>query len=96
MSFLTGAPVRRGYDNAAASFLFTEKIHYDSDKHEVEKLLSFVPKDEGKRYEIELFPTDLEREKVDKFLEKRKEKISFCGIQSLSYRTDQIDRERSN
>ena len=30
---------------------------------------------EGKRYEIELFPTDLEREKVDKFLEKRKEKI---------------------
>lgn len=59
----------------AASFLFTEKIHYDSDKHEVEKLLSFVPKDEGKRYEIELFPTDLEREKVDKFLEKRKEKI---------------------
>ena len=28
--------------------------------------------------------------------EKRKEKISFCGIQSLSYRTDQIDRERSN
>lgn len=75
MSFLTGAPVRRGYDNAAASFLFTEKIHYDSDKHEVEKLFSFVPKDEGKRYEIELFPTDLEREKVDKFLEKRKEKI---------------------
>ena len=29
MSFLTGAPVRRGYDNAAASFLFTEKIHLE-------------------------------------------------------------------
>lgn len=75
LTFLTGAPVKRGYDNAAAAFLYNEKIHYDKNKHEVERLLSFVPKNEGKRYEIELFPTELEIEKVDKLLENRREKI---------------------
>lgn len=68
LSFLTGAPIRRGYDNSVAAFLYNEKVHYDKDKHEVEKLLSFVPKDERGRYEIELFPTELEREKVDELL----------------------------
>lgn len=75
LTFLTGAPIRRGYDSAAASFLYNERVHYDKSRHEVEKLLSFVPKDEGKRYEIEIFPTELEVEKVDKLLEKRREKV---------------------
>lgn len=75
LTFLTGAPIRRGYDSAAASFLYNERVHYDKSKHEVEKLLSFVPKDEGKRYEIEIFPTELEVEKVDKLLKKRREKV---------------------
>ncbi|MBM6821733.1 glycosyltransferase family 9 protein [Fusobacterium mortiferum] len=75
LTFLTGAPIRRGYDSAAVSFLYNERVHYDKSKHEVEKLLSFVPKDEGKRYEIEIFPTELEVEKVDKLLEKRREKV---------------------
>ena len=75
LTFLTGAPIRRGYDSAAASFLYNERVNYDKSKHEVEKLLSFVPKDEGKRYEIEIFPTELEVEKVDKLLEKRREKV---------------------
>lgn len=75
LTFLTGAPIRRGYDNSAAAFLYNEKIHYDKNKHEVEKLLSFVPKDEGKRYEIELFPTELEREKVDGILKNVAKKI---------------------
>lgn len=75
LTFLTGAPIRRGYDSAAASFLYNERVHYDKSEHEVEKLLSFVPKDEGKRYEIEIFPTELEVEKVDKLLEKRREKV---------------------
>ena len=75
LTFLTGAPIRRGYDSAAASFLYNERVHYDKSKHEVEKLLSFVPKDEGKRYEIEIFSTELEVEKVDKLLEKRREKV---------------------
>jgi heptosyltransferase-2 len=75
LTWLTGAPVRRGYDNAAGGFFYTEKIHYDPAKHEVEKLLSFIKRDEGKRYEIELFPGSFEKEKVDRMLAKAKKKI---------------------
>lgn len=75
LTWLTGAPVRRGYDNAAGAFLYTEKIHYDKSKHEVEKLLSFIKKDPEKRYEIELFPTEFEKKKVDKLLGNIKDDI---------------------
>ena len=38
-------------------------------------MLSFVPKNEGKRYEIELFPKELEKIKVDELLKNRKKKL---------------------
>lgn len=75
LTWLTGAPIRKGYDNAGASFLYTEKIHYDKNKHEVEKLLSFVKKGKKKRYEIELFPSEFEVKKVDELLKKAKKDI---------------------
>ena len=75
LTWLTGAPVRRGYDNAAGKFFYTEKIHYDKNKHEVEKLLSFVKKDEKKRYEIELFPGTFEKERVDEIFKNVDKKI---------------------
>ncbi len=75
LTFLTGAPIRRGYDTAAGKFVYNEKIHYDKSKHEVEKLLSFIPKDDGKRYEIELFPSGIERERVDELLSNSKKNI---------------------
>jgi len=56
LAWLTGCNTRLGYDNAAGKFLFTDKIHYDKDKHEVEKLLSFVRGNEEKRYEVKLYP----------------------------------------
>ncbi|MDU1911807.1 glycosyltransferase family 9 protein [Fusobacterium sp.] len=74
LSWMTGSPVRKGYKNAAASFLFTEKIPYDRNKHEVEKLLSFVSGKEEKRYEIELYPNEQDIKKVDEMLKKYKGK----------------------
>ncbi len=67
LSWLSRSPIRKGYDIAAGSFFFTEKIHYDKSKHEVEKLLSFIDCSEtnGKRYEIELFPDGKSKEKID-------------------------------
>lgn len=67
LSWLSRSPVRKGYDIAAGKFFFTEKIHYDKSKHEVEKLLSFInsPETDGKRYEIELFPDSSSIEKVN-------------------------------
>lgn len=66
LAWLTGCNRRLGYDNAAGKFLFTERIHYDKDKHEVEKLLSFVKGNESKRYEIKLYPGRKERESIEK------------------------------
>lgn len=74
LSWLTGSPVRKGYKNAAASFLYTEKIPYDRNKHEVEKLLSFVFGKEDKRYEIELYPNEQDIKKVNEMLIGYKEK----------------------
>lgn len=57
IAYSTGAPIIIGYNVAPASFLFSEKIFYDKDKHEVERLLSFVNDENKKRYEIELYPS---------------------------------------
>lgn len=65
LAWLTGCNTRLGYDNAAGKFLFTEKIHYSKDKHEVERLLSFVRGNEAKRYEIKLYPGKKEKNRID-------------------------------
>ena len=72
LAWLSRSPIRIGYDNAAGKFLFTKKIHYDKNKHEVEKLLSFVdcPETNNKRYEIELFPDESNIKKIDTILGK--------------------------
>ena len=65
LSWLSRSPIRKGYDIASGSFLFTEKIKYDRTKHEIEKLLSFVAPENKKRYEIELYPGEKEKMKED-------------------------------
>ena len=65
LSWLSRSPIRKGYDIASGSCLFTEKIKYDRTKHEVEKLLSFVAPENKKRYEIELYPGEKEEMKGD-------------------------------
>ena len=65
LSWLSRSPIRKGYDLASGSCLFTEKIKYDRTKHEVEKLLSFVAPENKKRYEIELYPGEKEKMKGD-------------------------------
>ena len=65
LSWLSRSPIRKGYDIASGSCLFTEKIKYDRTKHEVDKLLSFVAPENKKRYEIELYPGEKEKMKGD-------------------------------
>ncbi|WP_372713858.1 lipopolysaccharide heptosyltransferase II [Ilyobacter sp.] len=64
LTWLTGAPVRIGYDNASGKMFFTKKVHYDKSKHEVEKLLSFVEGKIDKYYGIELFPGKAEKNRI--------------------------------
>jgi heptosyltransferase-2 len=57
IGFLSGIPKRIGYNLASLNFLFTEKIPYDKNKHEVEKLLSFVSENKKNNYNIEIYPS---------------------------------------
>ena len=64
LSILSGAKIRVGYDIASLSFVFNKKIKYDKTKHEVEKLLSFVD-DDTKRFELEMYPNEKDKLKID-------------------------------
>lgn len=73
LAWLTRSPRRIGYETSVGSWLFTEKIKYDKNKHEVEKILSFIKsnsenENSESRYEIELYPGDEERDKIDEIL----------------------------
>ncbi|WP_195340117.1 glycosyltransferase family 9 protein [Fusobacterium sp. 1001295B_180824_G3] len=67
LSFLSGAKIRVGYDIANLSFVFNKKIKYDKTKHEVEKLLSFID-DSPKRFELEMYPNEKDKVKIDTIL----------------------------
>lgn len=68
LSWLTRSPKRIGYENAVGASLFTNLVKYDTSKHEVEKLLSFVgklPKKANENYKIELYPNHRDINNVD-------------------------------
>ena len=67
LSILSGAKIRVGYDIANLSFVFNKKIKYDKTKHEVEKLLSFID-DDDKRFELEMYPSEKDKIKIDTLL----------------------------
>ena len=67
LSLLSGAKIRAGYDVASLAFVFNKKIKYDKTKHEVEKLLSFIDND-TKRYELEMYPNEKDKIKIDSLL----------------------------
>ena len=69
LSLLSGASIRVGYDIASLSFVYNKKIKYDKTKHEVEKLLSFVD-DSPKRFELEMYPSEKDKIKIDTLLKK--------------------------
>ena len=67
LTLMSGASIRVGYDIASLPFVFNKKIKYDKTKHEVEKLLSFID-DSSKRYELEMYPSEKEKIKIDTIL----------------------------
>ena len=69
LSLLSGASIRVGYDIASLAFVYNKKIKYDKTKHEVEKLLSFID-DNTKRYELEMYPSEKDKIKIDTLLKK--------------------------
>ncbi|MGL4568042.1 MAG: glycosyltransferase family 9 protein, partial [Fusobacteriaceae bacterium] len=69
LAWLTRSPERIGYETATGAWLFTKKVVYDEKKHEVERILSFVEGEKRDReYEIELYPREEEKIKIDTVL----------------------------
>ncbi len=69
IALLSGAEIKIGYDVASLSWVYNKKIKYDKNKHEVEKLLSFIDeKDKNYRYELELYPSIEDRKKINNIL----------------------------
>ncbi|WP_022819285.1 glycosyltransferase family 9 protein [Fusobacterium russii] len=77
LAFLSTSKIKIGYDISSLSFLYDEKIKYDKNKHEVEKLLSFVDKIE-KRYEIELYSSEENQINIKKLLPQGKKIITIA------------------
>ena len=67
LCLLSGARIRVGYNIASLAFVFNKKIKYDKTKHEVEKLLSFID-DNTKRYELEMYPNERDKIRIDTLL----------------------------
>jgi heptosyltransferase-2 len=59
LTYLAGIPVRIGFDKSAGSILFTRKVTYRSDIHEVERNLSLISEFESPPIDSspELFPS---------------------------------------
>lgn len=74
MALLSGAKSRVGYNISSLSWVYNKKIKYDKSKHEVEKLLSFIDETED-RYELELYPSLEDKEKIDSILKTNKRRL---------------------
>ncbi|KAA3611935.1 MAG: lipopolysaccharide heptosyltransferase II [Planctomycetota bacterium] len=59
---LAGIPERVGFDNASASFLFTERVSYQADLHEIERNLQLLGGGSWQR--PRMYPDAGERERV--------------------------------
>lgn len=66
IAFLGNIRERVGYNIAAGSFLYTKKVEYKKEKHEVERILSFLDDNKSDENKIVLYPSESDVEKVEK------------------------------
>ena len=74
LALTAGIPHRVGFDTSAGRALYTERVHYQPDRHHVERLLSLAFSDCADPFQPDqvrprLYPGDDERRVVDKLLE---------------------------
>lgn len=69
VAFLARIPVRIGYRNSSARFLYTNRIEYRNDKHEVQRCLDLIGiVDEDRRYRPRIFLDDLANRQAEDLL----------------------------
>ena len=71
LAFLSGGKERIGFESASGSFLYNKKVRYNSEFHEIERVLSLVEskskQNDQKEYKIKIYTTPESKVKIDKF-----------------------------
>ncbi len=80
LASIAGISRRTGFDNTTFKFLYSEKIHYDKDKHEVRRCLDLINASDKNKYRPRIFIDDESKEKADKILAERKIRKDFAII----------------
>jgi heptosyltransferase-2 len=70
IAYLGKVKRRTGFDSSGFRFLYTEKIPYNEDKHEVQRCLELIGITRKEKYRPRIFITDETRKKTDKLLSK--------------------------
>lgn len=69
VAYLARIPVRIGYGNSNARFLYTKRVGYREDKHEVQRCLDLIGIDNsGDRYRPRVFPGESANSKAEELL----------------------------
>ena len=79
LPWLARIPARIAFDSSSGRILFTKTVHYRSDQHEIDRNLSLLGPLAGgtpKRELPMLFPSEGDRDCVDKLLRERKGELS--------------------
>ena len=69
LGYFSKAKERIGFDVASGSFLYTKKIVYRKDLHEIDRLLQFIDGESGK-YKVEIYPSDINIKNIDNIWKK--------------------------
>ncbi len=68
VAYLAGIPTRVGYSNSKARFLYTDRIEYRGDKHEVQRCLDLIGIGDDDRFKPRIFLDDGARSKAENLL----------------------------
>lgn len=73
LAWLAGIPQRIGFDRSAGAFLFTQKIHYEKEWHEIDRNLALLQSFHLPKFDLApvVFPDSRDQELIDDFLANR-------------------------
>jgi len=81
ISFFAGIKRRTGFDIASGKFLYTDKIRYMKNRHEVERVLDLIAVDNNdKRYRPKIFIDEAAKSHADDVIKKNKIDSSFAVL----------------
>lgn len=82
-----------GFDVATGSWLLNKKVHYDMNKHEVERLLDLVDYS-GERVPVRIYPSKKDKQKIDEILKEKNYYENDKVLNKLELENDKTIRNK--